>query len=267
MASCNRPYGSPIHILDTDSLLNIFHLHRPVLLEDDEDDDDRILEGGEWVRERWWYKLSHVCRRWRYLILGSASHLGLCLVCTYGTPVGDMLANSPPLPLVIDHIDDDHDITTEDEEGILLALQHRDRVRRIRFQMPVPNLIRLITAMDDEFPILDYLYLAAPKNDKTSLILPSTFEAPHLRHLVLDNVVCPIGSALLTPVTGLVSLSLLKIRPSAYFSPSVLLQRLSLMPQLETLGIDFHSPVSNRYVQRQLLDTPAMTHVTLPNLR
>jgi hypothetical protein len=39
------------------------------------------------------------------------------------------------------------------------------------------------------------------------------------------------------------------------------------MPQLETLGIDFHSPVSNRYVQRQLLDTPTMTHVALPNLR
>jgi len=178
-----------------------------------------------------------------------------------------MLANSPPLPLVIDHVGDDHDITTEDEEGILLALQHRDRVRRIRFQMPVSNLVRLITVIDEEFPILDYLYLATPKNDNTSLILPSTFQAPHLRHLVLDNVVCPIGSPLLTPVTGLVSLSLLKIGPSTYFSPNVLLRRLSLLPQLETLGIDFHTPVSNRYVQRQLLDTPITTHVALPNLR
>ena len=178
-----------------------------------------------------------------------------------------MLANSPPLPLVIDHIGDDHDITTEDEDGIIFALQHRDRVRRIRFQMPVPNLIRLITAIDDEFPILDYLYLAAPKTDQTRLILPSAFQAPHLRHLVLDNVACPIGSPLLIPVTGLISLSLLKISPSAYFSPNVLLQRLLLMHQLETLGIDFHSPVSNRYVQRQLSDTPIMTHVILPNLR
>jgi hypothetical protein len=178
-----------------------------------------------------------------------------------------MLAHSPPLPLVIDHVGDDHDITTEEEEGIILALRHRERVRRIRFQMPVPNLIRLITAIDEEFPILDYLYLAAPKNDNTSLILPSAFQAPHLRRLVLDNVICPIGSPLLTPTVGLVTLSLLKIHPSAYFPPNVLLQRLSLMPQLETLGIDFHSPVSNRYVQRQLLGTPITTHVPLPNLR
>ncbi len=102
--ACNRPYSSPIYILDNDSLLNIFYLYRPVILADDENDDDRILEGGEWGRERWWHKLTHVCRRWRYLILGSASHLGLCLVCAYGTPVADMLAHSPPLPLVIDYV-------------------------------------------------------------------------------------------------------------------------------------------------------------------
>ncbi|KAI0276410.1 hypothetical protein BGY98DRAFT_986246, partial [Russula aff. rugulosa BPL654] len=51
---------------------------------------------GYWVEERWWYRLAHVCQRWRNLILGSATYLGLCLVCTYGTPVADMLAHSPP---------------------------------------------------------------------------------------------------------------------------------------------------------------------------
>ena len=97
-ATYSRPYGSPIHILDNDSVLNIFQHYRPIILEEDENDDDRILEGGEWARERWWYKLAHVCRTWRYLILSSASHLRLHLVCTYGTPVADMLAHSPPLP-------------------------------------------------------------------------------------------------------------------------------------------------------------------------
>ena len=38
------------------------------------------------------------------------------------------------------------------------------------------------------------------------------------------------------------------------------------MPQLEVLGISFHSPVPNREVM-QLLDTPTMTNITLPNLR
>ena len=266
-ATDSRPYGSPIHILDNDSVLNIFQHYRPIILEEDENDDDRILEGGEWGRERWWYKLAHVCRRWRYLILASASHLRLHLVCTYGTPVADMLAHSPPLPLVIDHVDDDHDITTEQEEGIVLALQLRDRVRRLRLQMPIPNLERLITTLGDEFPVLDYLYVTVPTKDKTNLVLPQTFQAPQLRHLVLDNVVCPIGSPLLTPTMGLLTLSLLNIQPSAYFSPNDLLQRLSLMPQLETLGIVFHSPVSKRHIERQLLNTPIMAHVTLPSLQ
>ena len=151
--ACNRPYSSPIYILDNDSLLNIFYLYRPVILADDENDDDRILEGGEWGRERWWHKLAHVCRRWRYLILGSASHLGLCLVCTYGTPVADMLAHSPPLPLVIDYVDDyindNHDyrhyIYAKYEEGIILALQFCDRVHRLRLRMPFQNLEKFIT--------------------------------------------------------------------------------------------------------------------------
>ena len=77
--------------------------------------------GVRWIGERWWYRLAHVCQRWRNLILGSASSLGLCLVCTYGTPVADMLVHSPPLPLVIDYRI--RGITAEDEEAILLALE------------------------------------------------------------------------------------------------------------------------------------------------
>ncbi|KAI0247549.1 hypothetical protein BJV78DRAFT_909858 [Lactifluus subvellereus] len=39
------------------------------------------------------------------------------------------------------------------------------------------------------------------------------------------------------------------------------------MPQLEILVIRFYSPLPNRDVERQLLDTPIVTHITLPNLR
>ena len=77
----NSPHAPSIHILDENSLLNIFYLYRPAIFDVDEDDDDRILGGKGWERERWWYKLAQVCQRWRILILGSASYLGLCLVC------------------------------------------------------------------------------------------------------------------------------------------------------------------------------------------
>ena len=227
------------------------------------------MGGGQWVEERWWYRLAHVCQRWRNLILRSTSYLGLCLVCTYGTPVGDMLAQSPPLPLVIDYDggDDDTDITTEDEEAIIFALEQRDRVRRIRLYLPVLKLRKLVTAIDGEYPILEYLILADPLEEKSTVItLPETLETPHLRHLAI-NCSIPIRFQLLTTAVGLVTLHLSLYHPSAYFQPTVLLQSLSLMPQLEILLIFIYFPVPNRDVERQLMRTPITAHITLPNLR
>ena len=89
-----------------------------------------------------------------------------------------MLAHSPPLPLIIDYLDESHEITAEDEENIMLALQHHDRVRRIRLQMPILNLRKFIIAIDEEFPMLEYLYIGNLANAITRLILPETFRAP-----------------------------------------------------------------------------------------
>jgi hypothetical protein len=178
-----------------------------------------------------------------------------------------MLAHSPPLPLIIDYSNQDV-LAKEDEEGIVLSLQHRERVHRIRLDVPASNLQRLILALDEEFPMLACLVLLSPAKHDVGLVLPETFRAPNLRHLILLNFALSIGSPLLTTGAGLVKLFLDYIYPSTYFRPNYLLQRLSLMPQLEVLGISFHSPVPNREVKRQLLRTPAaMTHVTLPNLR
>ncbi|KAH9981815.1 hypothetical protein BJV74DRAFT_952846 [Russula compacta] len=51
-------------------------------------------------------------------------------------------------------------------------------------------------------------------------------------------------TAFLTTASGLVSLALGDIHASAYFHPNDLLQLLSLMPQLELLGIAFSFPCS-----------------------
>ncbi|KAI0290791.1 hypothetical protein BC826DRAFT_1025269, partial [Russula brevipes] len=164
----------------------------------------------------------------------SASYLGLCPVCTRGTPVADILVHSPPLSLIIDHIHQDP-VTTAEDEGILLALQYRDSVRRVRLLMPVPNFQKLIV--------------------------------PQLRSPVLMNFAFPIMSPMLSTSANLVTLLLQKIQPSAYFHPTDLLRRLSLMPQLETLGISFLAPVPNREVERHLLFTLMTTHATLPSHR
>jgi len=154
--------STPVHLLDDDSLLIILSFCRLVILDEsvvsDYDADYQVLDKGGWNHERWWYRLIQVCRRWRYLVLQSAFHLQVSLVCARGTPVADMLAHFPPLPLIIDHIDDKyHVLSPEDEEGIIFALQHRDRVRRIRIRKSVSILQGLIIALDGEFPVLEYL--------------------------------------------------------------------------------------------------------------
>jgi hypothetical protein len=267
-------YRPLIHILDDDSLLNIFSLCRPALSDESEvyNANDHILEGREWSRKHWWHRLIQVCRRWRYIVLESASHLRLSLVCARGSPIADMLTYSP-LPLLIDHFDKYHDMTAEDEKGILLALQHRDRVRRIRLRKSLSTLQRLIYALDGEFPILEYL-LIEPQKFQWPFIggtmnLPNTFRAPRLRHLLLMSFDFLIESPLFTTTASLVTLSLDSIPPSAYFNSNALLQRVSLMPQLEILDIFFIQNLDfpRHDIERQLLRTPIMTRVTLPNLR
>jgi len=190
----------------------------------------------------------------------------LRLICTRGTPVAKMLAHSPPFPLIIDHLHGDHLITKEDEEGKILALQHNERNRRIRLLMPVPNSQRVVMALDNEFLMLEHLYIVAPTKPNTAMTLPILLRASHLRHLIQMNFAHLIRSPFFTSAIGLVTLSLEWIRPSAYYQPNELTRLLSLMPQLEILGIFLHSPIPNRDVERQLLHMPIMTCVTLPNL-
>ena len=267
---CNSSQAVSIHVLDDDSLLHVFYLYRPFLLGEDLDEDAHMWGGDEgWQRGRWWYKLAHVCQRWRKVILRSASYLGVSLVCTNGTRVADMLAHSPPLPLAIDYRFRYFPVMAEDEKGITLALEQHHRVHRVRLQMPITTLPKFIIAMDDEYPILEYLIIDLRIDDislDTFLVLPEALQAPHLRHLTLVGFALPIGSRLLT-TARLMTLCLVMTHPSTYFHPHTLLQWLSLMPELETLLISHVSSVSNHDVEGQLTHTPIITPVTLPNLR
>jgi hypothetical protein len=95
-----------------------------------------------------------------------------------------MLAHSPHLPLLVGYFTKDRNLTTEDEEGIILALKQRDRVRRVRFSSAVKQ--KLFVAMDEEYPILEYLYITRPKEDNSTILrFPETLQAPHLRYLSL----------------------------------------------------------------------------------
>ena len=238
----------------------MFYLCRPFL------GDEDVIE--DWTHnEYWWYRYAHVCQRWRNVILGSATYLGLSLVCTYATPVADMLAHSPPLPLIVGYFTKHRKLTAEHEEGIIIALAQRNRVRRVRLGNPATIIQNLIAAMDEEFPILEYLCITLLTEDNSSILrFPETFQAPLLRHLDLRGFALPIASRLLTTSMGLVTLHLDMVDPSTYFYPNTLLQWISHMPQLETLIIYFQFSIPNRDVERQLTHTPIIAPITLPNL-
>jgi hypothetical protein len=261
----NKSHTS-IHILDDDALLNVFYLYG-LDVWDAENDDDFSVGKFHWKGAHWWYKLAHVCRRWRNVVVASPVHIGVHLLCTHGTPVARMLAHSPPLPIIIYYMGNVGKPSSEDDENILLALQHRERVRRIGLSVPAPSLLRLITAIDEEFPMLERLFISPRTIPTTSFSLPESFHAPHLRHLVLSRVSIQIGSPLLTTAAGLVTLKLACIPSSGYFDPSYLLARLSLMSRLEILAVAFHSDDHNHDAEGQLSENQPTTHVTLPCLR
>jgi hypothetical protein len=239
-------------------LLNIFDLYR--LAEPVQYDENTILN-VTWRRHRWWYKLAHVCRLWRNLILESPSRLDLHLFCTVGVPVADMLAHSPLLPLTVSYHTMGRKITAEDESGILLALSYRDRVHHIDIWILNPG--KFVAVMDDQFPVLKHMNIQS----WNEVVLPVTFEAPNLRLLRLSMASLPIGSPILTTsIAGFVTLELLNIPESAYFPPSYILTRLSLMLQLERLSITFRSSTPDHDVERQSPQTPNIM-TTLPNLR
>jgi len=112
-----------------------------------------------------------------------------------------MLAYSPLFPLMIDYGDEDREVTSEDEEGILLALRRRHRVRRIRLWMSASSIRRLVAAMDGEFPMLENLYIKPLTDDDNDLSLPDTFKASHLRHFTLRNISYSPGMFHLLPST------------------------------------------------------------------
>ncbi|KAF8256502.1 hypothetical protein EI94DRAFT_1766059 [Lactarius quietus] len=245
-----------IHWLNNDILLDIFNCYR--------------LDGENGWNDRYgWCKLSHVCQGWRHLMYESSFHLGMQIRCTYGTPIVDTLDHLPPLPLYVEYgYGGSRFMTKRDELGLYHALRLHDRLFDIYLYLPPSILRKCFVLMDKHFPMLEQLHLSvlSTADDITTFTLPKAFLAPNLRHLALPGTSPPRRLRVLNSTLSLVTLVLTDIQTSSYFSPRLLVARLSSLPQLETLSIRFSVPTPRPNTERELLGEQG-TSVTLPNLK
>ena len=241
-----------INGLNRDILLGIFDCYR-------------LDEEKSWNFRLGWRNLSHVCQRWRHLIHESAFFLNMHILCTNGTPLLETLDHLPPLPLFIKYKHKRMTTTEPDKSGIYHAIRLRDRLRRIKLQLPSSLLYDVLMLMDKPFPILQRLSLLSTDDNITLLAIPKTFLAPNLRHLALSSIRLPKRLRFLSSTTSLVTLELTDIGASGYFTPRLLVARLQPLLQLEDLFIGFSTPIPRPGAERELLEKQG-TPVTLPNL-
>jgi hypothetical protein len=251
-------YKTHIHILDNDSLLQIFSYFRQA-------------QEGDWNLRLGWRIIAHVCRRWRHLIFDTSSHLDICLLLTNDSPSPDTLSHLPPLPLVIDYSQySDRSRTIarpgKDEDNIRLGLQQYGRVLRVVLRAPSSGLRMWFELMNNLFPRLTHLSLLSTTTEEMSLVLPETLQAPDLRRLALHGIGLPKGFPLHSSTIALSTLSLTHIGASCYLPPGHLVTQLQGLPHLEELFIGFAIPIHLPSSEEELLPAP-IPPVTLPTLR
>ncbi|KAH9058065.1 hypothetical protein EDB87DRAFT_1628003 [Lactarius vividus] len=236
-----------ISMLNDDELLSIFDSCR--LANEVDDGLDHMKDAFDqrnwnWDRQRWWRKLTQVCRRWRSLILVSPSRLNLHVVCTRDAPLGLILAHFLHLPLVVIYgLDDGEEMPPEDEQNILLSLQRHHHVRRVLLRAPTSVLQKIIVLLDVEFPLLDSLaIMSTSDDDSTRLVFPRSLRAPNLRH-ILVNVALRPGTPILTTPNHLVVLILQDIPTSAHIHPECVVDLLEFIPQLKMLSVGFRPSI------------------------
>ena len=177
--------------------------------------------------------------------------------------MADLLAHSPPLPIIIYYGNPEPFDEQGDVEGICLALQHRERVCRINLHLPVPSLRKVFKSMDGPFPALETLQLYCSSYRNEDAMIPTTFEAPNLRHLQLSDFTTffPLRTNPLTAAIcpqSLVTFSLGEAPPAERWTPAHFAECLEGMPQIRCLKIGYLFPVGGSYSARASEEVPTI---------
>ncbi|KAH9172839.1 hypothetical protein EDB89DRAFT_840474 [Lactarius sanguifluus] len=191
-----------------------------------------------------WHFFVHICRRWRQIVFESPHRLNPRIFCTHGTPVRKNLGICPALPIVMDYADYEHfklaGVLPNDEDNVVAALEHRDRVSYIGLSLTGSQLDKMAAVMQEPFSVLNGLYIDS--KDGNAPVLPAKFlggSAPRLQYIVLDVIPFPALPTLLLSASDLLELHLLNIPPTGYIAPDATIACLAVLPRLEQFVIEF----------------------------
>jgi hypothetical protein len=242
-------------MLPDNALLDIFDFYK-------NHPTSRIVDGISSSGLSWrWKTLTQVCRRWKYIIFGSPRRLGLQVVCTDTTPTRTSLDIWPPFPISICCR---HRVDEKGVENVIAAVERHNRVFRIIIQdIECSAFVKLAVAMQETLPILDVLYLRS--TDESLPVLPETFLGEYvpltrLRFVSLFGIHLPTFPKFITSTTRI---GYLHLEIPNYISPDVMVTGLAALSKLESLCIQFRSPLT-RPLQ---LSPPPLTRVVLPTLK
>ncbi|KAN0136488.1 hypothetical protein V8E53_005856 [Lactarius tabidus] len=209
-----------------------------------------------------WSILVHVCQRWRKIVFDSPLRLNLRILCTYRTAVRKHVDVWPTFPIHIEYL---YSIDGIDDDNIVAALGHINRVCAVGLRLTSAQLRKFLTAMQEPFPELTHLILWMHFRANDVPVLPSEFlgrSAPHLQKIELDGIPFPALPTLLLSTSDLVTLHLLNIPQTGYISPDRMVAALDLLTSLRDLYIGFQSPVS----RPDQISLPPVTRAILPAL-
>jgi hypothetical protein len=151
-------------------------------------------------------------------------------------------------------------------DNLIAALEHRDRTSHIHIS-DINNsaLEKLVAAMQEPLPILEYCVLEVDATDEPVPVLPETFlggAAPLLQSFSLYGIPFPTFPKFILSATHITRLELFSIPTSGYISPDVMATCLSALPLLQYLSIGFRLPPYRPFQ----LSLPPLTCVVLPAL-
>lgn len=195
---------------------------------------------------RSWHRLVHVCKRWRHVIFASPRGLRLRLYCTHGTPVSEALDLWPALPIVMQYGGSPtlHPPSPGDEDNIVAALKHFDRVRSISLTV-TSSLMERLGTIEAPFSELEDLVLLS--QDRNGQMLPGAFRwGSHLRSFHATGIAFRSLPQLLPSSQNLVDIQIHEIPGFGYISPEAFADALAVMPQLQSLSLQFSSLPSRR---------------------